>query len=176
MRRIQQAISQPKLKWGKSKQIKRMRNTYKQTKAKINGCIFLRRNKCESFVQITKSQKHMSIFTLFVVTCTHTIREKRAGEKTRCYKIGATLNILYLYAFFFTVTHFVVCVCVPCDIRESEMAMTTEKVRLKMKLNAESNECFAALNRPPPIFHECKTQTVKIETFDLWPTRCCCYG
>lgn len=68
-----------------------------------------------------------------------------------------------------------------CDIHKSEMAMTTEKSEIEnekkrserarththTKPNAESNECFAILNRPPPIFHESKTQTVKIETFDL---------
>lgn len=152
------------------------RITYKQTKAQINGWIFLYRNKCESFVQITKSQKHMSIFTLFVVTCILTPSfEASKQEKTHGATKSVPLLTYYLYAFVFTVFNALSFPCVVIYVKV-KWRWQLRKVRLKMKLNAESNECFATLNRPPPIFHECKTQTVKIETFDLWPTSCCCYG
>lgn len=133
----------------------------------------------------------MSIFTLFVVTCirkayTYTCRaESWAGEKHGARK-SVPLLTYYLYAFIFTGTHCErACVRISCDVIYTKVKWRWQlrKVRLNIRKSEEREhtrtrkaECEKqwmfcnTLNRPPPIFHESKTQTVKIETFDLWPT------
>lgn len=126
------------------------RITYKQTKAQINGWIFLYRNKCESFVQITKSQKHMSIFTLFVVTCILTpLFERSEQEKTHGATKSVPLLTYYLYAFVFTVFN-ALSMC--CDIRESEMAMTTEKSEIENEAECGEQWMFCNIKSASPDF------------------------
>lgn len=78
--------------------------------------------------QIAKT--HVHFHTVCRHLYTHTIiREKRAGKNSRCYQIGATLNILFIRFRFHCVQRTFLSMC--CDIRESEMAMTTEKSEIE---------------------------------------------
>lgn len=123
--------------------------------------------------QIAKTHVH------FHTVCHHITRKRAKARAVEGHDASKSVPLLThnLRFHFVWLTH---SMCfMRCDVYTDEVKWRWQlrKVRLKWEKRAhkaeygKQYECFATLNRPSPSIFSTdeETQTVKIETFDLWP-------